>query len=251
MRLRLRSFFMVCCLLMATSTQAGVVRITVNGSISSASAGMGYTVGDAVSFYWDVNDYAPEAPVGSMSTSGASWTQEDDSQPLLFAGAGGTGIGGSYREPDDYGPYERLATWPNPSSGYDISAEVKTDSFDVSLKNHGIYLTANNSYFIKELKFSDRIGAFPLSAFFSGPVPNPATFLSNYFGTYTATASSTSGANAVIASNGSQMVSAAFITTSVSISSLSAASVPEPSTWALGVGGLALAAWRRRKQSGR
>ena len=249
MRLRFRSFFMVCCLLMATSTQAGVVRITVNGSISSSSA-MGYTVGDAVSFYWDVNDYAPEAPVGGMSSSGAFWTQEDDSQPLLFAGAGGTGIGGSYREPDAHGPYERLATWPNPSSGYDISAELKTDGFDVSLRNHGLYLTANNSYFIRELKFSDRIGAFPLSAF-SGPVPNPATFLSNYLGTYTATASSTSGANAVIASNGSQIVSAAFITTSVSISSLSAASVPEPSTWALGVGGLALAAWRRRKQSGR
>lgn len=249
MRLRFRSFFMVCCLLMATSTQAGVVRITVNGSISSSSA-MGYTVGDAVSFYWDVNDYAPEAPVGGMSSSVAFWTQEDDSQPLLFAGAGGTGIGGSYREPDAHGPYERLATWPNPSSGYDISAELKTDGFDVSLRNHGLYLTANNSYFIKELKFSDRIGAFPLSAF-SGPVPNPATFLSNYLGTYTATASSTSGANAVIASNGSQIVSAAFITTSVSISSLSAASVPEPSTWALGVGGLALAAWRRRKQSGR
>lgn len=165
MRLRFRSFFMVCCLLMATSTQAGVVRITVNGSISSSSA-MGYTVGDAVSFYWDVNDYAPEAPVGGMSSSVAFWTQEDDSQPLLFAGAGGTGIGGSYREPDATGPYERLSTWPNPSSGYDISAELKTDGFDVSLRNHGLYLTANNSYFIKELKFSDRIGAFPLSAFF-------------------------------------------------------------------------------------
>ena len=81
-----------------SQAQAGNVLITVNGTITSASAGMGYTVGQPVSFFWEMNDYAPRTPNGDAYSFMYRWIEENaDSQPQLFANVGGTGIGGTYQ----------------------------------------------------------------------------------------------------------------------------------------------------------
>jgi hypothetical protein len=97
----LRSILALLALAIASSrfpeTYAENVRITVSGTVATADPGMGFTVGQPVSFFWEINDYAPATPVGSILSGEYEWEEEFDTQPALYASVGGTGISGTYR----------------------------------------------------------------------------------------------------------------------------------------------------------
>ena len=237
--------------LLAARASAGNVRITVNGTITSASAGMGYTAGQAVSFYWDVNDYAPQAPVGQTSSVEHKWTHESaGSEPKLLADVGGTGIGGVFQEGPGGVPWDRVRVRPfgDGSPNNDFEVQMRTDGFDTSTNNRGIYLNSDTSYLIKGVYFDGDINSpFPQSVFPSGgPLPNPTAFLSGYYGTYNVV-SQQSGQ--VDASNGTTDLVARFTATSVSMfAAPQTQPVPEPTSMTIfGLGALGMAYRARRK----
>ena len=237
--------------LLAARASAGNVRITVTGTITSASAGMGYTAGQAVSFYWDVNDYSPQAPVGQTSSVEHKWTHESaGSEPKLLADVGGTGIGGVFQEGPGGVPWDRVRVRPfrNDQPGHDFEVQMRTDSFDTSTNNRGIYLNSDTSYLIKGVYFDGDINSpFPQSVFPSGgPLPNPTAFLSGYYGTYNVVSQL---AGQVDASNGTTDLVARFTATSVSMfAAPQTQPVPEPTSMAIfGLGTLGMAYRARRK----
>jgi hypothetical protein len=154
--------------------RAGNVRITMNGTVASADPGMGYTVGDPVSFFWVVNDFAPQTPFGSVVPGlRMSWDYNGPANPQLFASAGGTGLAGTF-EP---GSYSFFMTYP-------------TGEFEIEYDGTatGLYLAANPSTpltynFAEVVLAAPGFSGFPLE----GTLPNPATYLADYFGTYSIT----------------------------------------------------------------
>ena len=236
--------------LLAARASAGNVRITVNGTITSASAGMGYTAGQAVSFYWDVNDYSPQAPEGQTSSVEHKWTQETAGTTKLLADVGGTGIGGVFQEGPGSVPWDRVRVSPykDGSPNNDFEVQMRTDGFDTSTNNRGIYLNSDTSYLIKGVYFDGDINSpFPQSVFPSGgPLPNPTAFLSGYYGTYNVV-SQQSGQ--VDASNGTTDLVARFTATSVSMfAAPQTQPVPEPTSMTIfGLGALGMAYRARRK----
>lgn len=237
--MRFRNFFAAAALVLglALPGRAVDIMITVNGTINSADAGMGYTVGDLVSFTWVVNDYAPATPVGTFGTSDYTWKQEfAGTEPALWANVYGTGIGGTFNEPPAGAPFERLIV---STSTNNLELRMGTDGFDVTTNNHGIYLNANPSYLIETIYFQNPISA--VFGNFGGPLPNPTTYLANYFGTYSVLSDFQFYLSA---KNGTSVLFADITPTSVTI-----APVPEPSTCILG--GLAMGVMgvmaRRRK----
>jgi hypothetical protein len=229
---------------------AGNMMITVNGQITSASAGMGYTVGQPVAFSWVVNDYAPQTPNGSASFGQYRWTQETDTEPQLWASVEGSGIGGTFTSPPGGAPWERLMierVIGNDPADSPFELLMNTDSFDVTQNNHGIFLTANPSFLIKALYFDGRTNMNLPPEAFPSPLPNPATFLESVQGTYDVVRSF-SGQITAIDGLGTELV-ANFQATSLSIAPV--APVPEPSTYAMAFAGLACGGysmWRRRKR---
>jgi hypothetical protein len=175
------------------ATQAAPIVITVTGTVRQADAGMGYTVGQNVSFQWLLNDYAPQTPVGSRGGSAGSytysWTQENvGSEPKLWSNVGGSGISGTYQEGSGGTPFDRLqvsqlkvATPFQPFSIY-----MKTDGFS-NADNRGLYLSSDSSLLVQSLDFAGNIvSPFPENSF-DPTLPNPVTYLNGYAGTYSAT----------------------------------------------------------------
>ena len=237
--------------LLAARASAGNVRIRVNGTITSASAGMGYTAGQAVSFYWDVNDYSPQAPKGQTSSVEHRWTHENaGSEPKLLADVGGTGIGGVFQEGPGGVPFDRVRVRPfgDGSPNNDFEVFMKTDSFNTSTNNRGIYLNSNTSYLITTVNFNGDINSpFPESVFPSGgPLPNPTAFLSGYYGTYNVVSQLIGQVDAF---NGTTNLAAYFTATSVSMfAAPQTQPVPEPTSMAIfGLGALGMAYRARRK----
>lgn len=233
---------------LATPIRAGNIRITVNGTITSADAGMGYNVGQAVSFYWDVNDYGTQTPVGNSSSTELRWTQENvGTEPKLLADVGGTGIVGVFQEGPGNVPWDRVRINPF-RDGFpidDFEVQMRTDSFDTDTNNRGIFLSSNTSYLIKGVYFDGDITTpFPQSAF-GGPLPNPTEFLSGYYGTYNVASTKT---GQVDASDGVSNLVARFSATSVSIfAAPETQPVPEPTSMAIfGLGAIGMAYRARR-----
>lgn len=227
---------------LGSESRAENVRITVSGTVATADPGMGYTVGQPVSFFWEINDFAPATPSGHAA-AGSSYYWEDERQadPQLFAAVGGTGITGTYKRPPAAAPLDSILA---KSSG-ELRVWMETDGFS-AVNNHGIALAANPNLLIDVLGFGP---LFPSAVGFSGftitgTLPDPATFFADYAGSY--------GVQSFLnffldARNPADLVRlrASFTPTSMTI-----APVPEPSSiWLLAAGGLGGAAWvaaRRR-----
>ena len=222
---------------LAAPGSAADVRITATGTITTTDPGMGYSPGDPVTLSWLVNDFAPATPTGSV-TAGDDyrWVQETDTEPLLFADVSGTGIGGTYTGAPGSAPYDQIRVGPVADGEFRVY--MATDG-DGSL-HHGIYLLADPTYFIRAVEFGGEINAIFSSP--ADPLPNPATYLANYAGTYSV--SSQLAGRVRAAKPGSPDLNANFTTTSVTI-----AQVPEPASVALAAIGIAGAgiAFRRRQ----
>lgn len=238
-------------LCVAAPSRAGNVRITVDATVTSADTGMGFTVGQPVSFFWVVNDYAPETPFGEVWTdSSLYWEQETQgAEPSLWANVGGSGIGGTFQGPPGDAPYETLSV---DSDGY-FNPIMSTDTFNTSTNNYGIFLNADPSFLVSALYSLVSLSSSPFpSATFVAPLPNPASYMANYFGTY---AVASTPVFFLEASNGTSSRTAYFAASSVTIASESGPTpVPEidpagmGSVLALLGGGLGLLERRRRKQ---
>ena len=196
--------------------RAGNFTITLNGTVATTDPGMGYTVGDPVSMFWEVKDAPPACRPATSSANVSYW--EDNGYPTtppLFASAGGTGIAGTYQTATI--PYDYITL--RDSGGVEIQHEV--DGGD-----NGLYLAANPSF-----KFSyNFIDLVVTATGFTGftpdaVLPNPTTYLANYVGTYSIGAVNSFEAQF---SDGSTSLKATFVPTSLTIAPASPpAAVPE------------------------
>jgi hypothetical protein len=208
------------------SSQAAAINITVTGTISTASTGMGYAVGDTVSFTWQVRDFAPPPNV-ILNPDNAGYSQENATEPVLWSGISGSGISGTY-VPLSTGsqPYSRLQIgWSGTYSNL-LSPKLSADVTIGPSLNQGLNLTADPTYWIDDLSFRaglTGVGFGPITA----PAPTPTAYLANYFGTYTAFATNQFSANEIRATNGTVTKVATFAAQSVQISA-----VPEPTSMA-------------------
>jgi len=173
-------------LLTTSAARAENVKITVSGTVATADPGMGFTVGQPVSLFWEVNDYAPATPVGTITLgSHYFWEEENDTDPALYTSVGGTGISGTYRRLSGArAPYEDLVAY---TTGI---LEQFTDGDDFSAAvNHGIFLTANPDYFVQWIYARNLMLSAPgFSGFAIGAtLPNPAEYLAGYAGSYSVT----------------------------------------------------------------
>jgi hypothetical protein len=242
-RLTFTALFATVTLASVSDALAGNMVVTVSGTITSADAGMGYAVSDPVAFSWVVNDYAPQIPEGSATFGKYQWTQETDTEPQLWAGVGGTGIGGTFTSAPGIAPWERLLIEQvigNDPAGSPFELLMNTDSFDVTQNNHGIFLSADPTFLIKALYFSGRTNMNLPAGAFPSPLPNPATFLGSIQGTYDVVWS-LSGQITAINEGGAERI-ANFTATSLSI-----APVPEPSTYVMALAGLACGGYLVRR----
>jgi PEP-CTERM motif len=238
---------------MAPQCQAGIcsVTITLSGTVNTADEGMGFTVGQAVSFYWVINNYAPQTPEGTTYAVEHRWTQENaGSEPRLFAEVGGTGIGGTFQEGSGGTPWDRIRVRPLDSviDNYDdFEVQMRSDGFNANTNNRGIYLSSNPTFFVSSLYFDGDIinPPWPQSEFVNGgTLPDPTAFFSKYLGTYAVNNSYNS--RELNASNGSQNLRATFNFDTMTLSST--CPVPEPSTMAIfGLGALGMAYRAKRK----
>jgi len=172
-------------LLTTGAARAENMKITVSGTVATADPGMGFTVGQPVSLFWEVNDYAPATPVGDVTGDRYFWEEENATDPALYTSVGGTGISGTYRRlSGPQAPYEDLLAY---TTGI---LELFTDNDDFSAAvNHGIFLTANPDYFVFTIYARNLMLSAPgFSGFALGAtLPNPAEYLAGYAGSYSVT----------------------------------------------------------------
>jgi len=225
--------------------KAAFINITVTGTILTASTGMGYTVGDTVSFTWQVRDFTPPPNV-TLNPDNGAYIQENATEPVLWSGISGSGISGTY-VPLSSGsqPFSRLQIgWSGVYSNL-LSPKLGADVTIGPSLNQGLNLTADPTYWIDDLSFRAGLTGVAFGSI-TAPAPTPTAYLANYLGTYTAFTTNQFSSNEIKASNGTQVKTATFNPLSVEISSVQP--VPEPSSLALlalGAGGLI--ALRRRQ----
>ncbi len=225
-------------LVLGSEAHAANILISVTGTINTTGDNptlAGYTNGQPVSFTWVVNDYAPATPVGETDGQNViRWYANQAGDPVLFADFGGTGLTGAYAPssaPFNYIEVRPSASeWP-PASSFAIWAGSNTGS---------IGLVTPDSAQVREVRVrSTTISPFPF--IMPGTIPNPATYFADYFGSYAFSGSS----NAYIRN-------AALDDVHWTPQTLTISPVPEPSTVAMALAGLACcgcSVLRRRKRS--
>jgi len=200
------------------------INITVTGTILSAAAGMGYAVGDTVSFTWQVNDFPPP-PTVTLNSADATYYQEQGTQPMLWSGISGSGISGTYVPLSTGGqPFSRLQIgW---AGGFQdlLSAKLSVDQSVGPTVNQGLYLTADPTYYIDDLSFGAGLVGVGFQSITAANTPTPAAYLASYVGTYTAIGTFNFSPEEIVATNGSTSKKATFNPLSVQIS---AQAVPE------------------------
>lgn len=219
---------------------------TASGTITAADSGMGYTVGQTVSYQWTLNSNFTKPGSSNFSTF-VNWNEENVPDPPLWTNVQGTGIAGTFQQAPNNGPNNNLSAYD--SGG--IWVRLNTDSASAT-KNHGIYLAANPDYFIVRVNlgiFDSPLTAPGFTGFAipaSGPLPKPNDYFADYLGTYSMSFTPGPFDLPDISARNS---SGSFLGAKVAWNSMTIAPVPEPSTWLLAAGGLGGAAWvaaRRR-----
>jgi hypothetical protein len=202
------------------------INIIVTGTISTADTGMGYAVGDTVSFTWQVRDFPPP-PTVILNPDNAAYQQENAAEPVLWSGISGTGISGTY-VPLSSGsqPFSRLqlgwaGIYANVLSPF-LGADV---TIGPSL-NQGLYLTADPTYWIDDFAFRAGLTGVGFGSI-TAPAPTPTSYLEIYAGTYTAFATNNFSTSEIRATNGTVTKIATFNPLSVEIS---ISTVPEPTS---------------------
>ncbi len=98
----------------AGPAQAANVKFTASGVVSSA--GLGYQLGESVSFDWVVVDAVSAVPPGSAQNGTFAWVQSFSANPLLYYSFVGTGISGSLNT--SLPPSNGLTIFNNPAASF-------------------------------------------------------------------------------------------------------------------------------------
>lgn len=193
--------------------RAGNFTITLNGTVATTDPGMGYTVGDPVSMFWEVKDAPPSVPPGYVSATESLWGDYDPTHTQLFASVGGTGIAGTFGRAAN--PYGYISLY---ASG---RVEIEHDE-----DNDGLYLAANPAFTFLYNFVDLVVTATGFTGFTPDAVlPNPTTYLATYAGTYSIDSVSRFE---VHFKNGGTVLNATFAPTSMTIAPASPpAAVPE------------------------
>ena len=193
------------------------INIIVTGTISFANAGMGYAVGDTVSFTWQVRDFPPPPNV-TLNPENAAYIQEQATEPVLWSGISGTGISGTY-VPLSTGsqPFSRIQIGFAGNFANLLSPKLSADASIGPSLNQGLYLTADPTYYIDDISFSAGLTGVGFGSI-TAPAPTPAAYLANYVGTYTAFGTIQFNPSEIVATNGSTSKKATFTPLSVEIS---------------------------------
>lgn len=195
------------------------VSITVTGTITSAHASHSFTNGDALTFTFAVNDFAPASVNGSFTTGSESiWNEETVSHPILFSDLTGTGLAGTWVRPmaDTISPASLLRVFDGSGIGLDMGADSGAAT---GLTHNGLEFNL--------VTVSAILSNF--NAVTGGSLLYPKDYLETILGAYTATAGTGQFAAGGFTSN--------FAVTGVNITT---SAVPEPSSYAAMLGGLAL-----------
>jgi hypothetical protein len=227
----------------AGPARAEAIYFTASGTVTQADDGSGYTVGQAVSFRWDLNSNFSKSASSNFS-SFVSWGEEFDSDPPLWTNVQGSGVAGTFQQAPANGPNSNVSAYP----GGGMWVRLGTDQTS-STKNHGIYLAANPDFFIERIEFD--LFSSPLTApGFNGfaipssaPIPAPNDYFAAYLGDYATNFTPGSGFQ-ILARNDL----GSYLNAKVAWNSVTIAQVPEPSTFALGgiaMGVMVLIARRR------
>ena len=228
----------------AQNLHAEDIRFTVSGTVMFDNAAVGYTADQPVTFFWTLNDYAPATPVGTVFSDQVEWKQETvGTEPRLWENIGGTGIRGTFVEGSGGMPYDTVEIRNSSIVGSSLNLKLRTEGFNTTDGNHGIYSSADPSYFVKNLTLDMRVAEIPWNLSLS-ELPNPASYFANYLGTYPIISTDSGSLDF---NNGSTGRSVYFRVNTLTISA-----VPEPSTYAMALAGLACGGYsmfRRRKRA--
>jgi len=230
----------------AATAHATPIRLTFSGTVRSNPSGAAvnwYTLGQPVTFSIIVNDFAPLSPVGSNGGTTMQYVEETASDPSLWAGFSGTGVSGTYHKAPGDGPFERLEIM-----NFFVRPKLSTDGWVTNTNNHGVYLTVDPRYFVKSFEVDIHLAPDTFTIPEAGILPNPATYLSAYIGTYPILNNFTG--NRLAFENDGLDPSGGSV--NFNFTTLEISAVPEPSTWAMAFAGLGFTGYamvRRRRRA--
>jgi MYXO-CTERM domain-containing protein len=228
------------------------VAFTVNGTVTAAVPGLGYTGPSAVSFTWVLDDVAAAQArfSGPAACCGGTlaWFQDlFSSTPQLWTSITGSRLSGAWLPPtnrDDGSVFLSVGNFPQPypaSFGLLANAQI---GFTTGLEFNGqpvAWLQMNAVY-----TGLDALGTLGSGALFGATPPDPTALFLGLVGTYDSDPIFTR--EGTITAWGPQGGQFRF-----RIDSLTISAVPEPDSWALALAGAAFlgALSRRRRQHDR
>ena len=241
---------------LAVFSAHGQITFSVTGTANANGTNLGYSVGQTATFYFTVNpgytgengynDFV-ESPGDEYEEATNSWVEEDTGHDLLFSGVGGTGLSGTWTRPvaDAADAFSRLQVVNSFEGGYDTLTLLAANDRRGDPWNSFIGLTANGLNVVEIEAYRLELAGFDFA--YDGDTISPVDYFSSRLGTYTIT----DGSLGIVAKNGSGYLSSGFNLTSLTISEGAVSAVPEPSTYAVLLGGVVLsaAAMRRRGRS--
>lgn len=231
----------------AHATQAS---FTIHGTVTSPTPTLGYTPGAALRFTWVLDDAAVlQARFSGPNCNGCAgslaWFQDFFSTtPQLWRSITGSGLSGAWQPPADWDSgVVSVAAGPQGSHSFQMLAQAQT-GFVSGLQVNGLPVQALQMNAVYQgLDLVGQVG--PGSALTTTPPSDPTALLLTLAGTY-AVDRLYSDMGAIWASGpgGGQFT--------FRVDSLTIAAVPEPSSWALMLAGMAAVAWgvRRRARPG-
>ncbi len=225
MKTALRSLLAPFALLVATLTLSAQVNFTITATADSTE--LGYTLGQTYTFVYTLSGTVADSGTGNHSPGASSWDEQLFVHSQLFTAVDGTGMGGDFVRPADPSSY----LWVNTAGTLSVSVAADT--------GYGTGLTTLGGTAVQAANFSLQVPAANFLA--PGFFVNPADMFAGSAGTYAITS------GAVYVYTAGYLNEVFFTASSLTIS---AAAIPEPSTYAalLGLGALGVAAWRRQKR---
>lgn len=231
----------------AHATQAS---FTIHGTVTSPTPALGYTPGAAVSFTWVLDDAAVlQARFSGPNCNGCAgslaWFQDFFSTtPQLWRSITGSGLSGAWQPPADWDSgVVSVAAGPQGSQNFQMLAQSQT-GFVSGLQVNGLPVEALQvSAVFLGLDLVGQVGAD--IALTTTPPSDPTALLLTLAGTYAVDRLySDTGTISASGAGGGQFT--------FRVDSLTIAAVPEPSSWALMLAGMASVAWgvRRRTRPG-